>query len=152
LVISIVTRPRRWPFAGVALVAALAIAGLQYNRIFVGGVPLPTDLLGWFAAWEASDPPPPADHAHAEEGDLLTLMYPWRASLAESLKSGTLPFWNSRIMLGTPSLATPISAVFSPPNWLFAVLPTPRAWAVQFPLRTGLAVILAALLARRLGA
>jgi hypothetical protein len=149
--ISFVGAPRRWPFAGVALLAAVLVAGINYAPILQGKVPLPTDLFGWFPAWEGADPRPPASHAHAEEGDLLTLMYPWRAYLAQSFRSGSLPYWNPHIMLGTPFLANPISAVFYPPNGLFALLPTTLAWSLEFPLRAMLAVFFAALFARRIG-
>jgi hypothetical protein len=149
--ISIVRWFRRLPFPVVAFAVAIAVAGINDLAVFAGKVPLPADLLSYFPAWEGSDPPTTPPQPHADEGDLLTLMYPWRAYLAETLRSGSLPYWNPHIMVGSPFLANPISAVFYPPNWLFAILPAPRAWAAQFPLRTALAVFLAALLARRIG-
>ena len=89
---------------------------------------------------------------HGELGDLLTLMYPWRIVLAESFRRGELPFWDPHSFVGSPFLANPISAVFYPPHWLYAVLPVWLAWSVQFPLRLMLATFFAAVLARRLGA
>jgi NO-binding membrane sensor protein with MHYT domain len=85
-------------------------------------------------------------------GDLLSLMYPFRHYLGQSVRDGTLPFWNPHTFAGSPFLANPISAVFYPPNWLFFVLPTKWAWSLLFPLRIGLAAFFAALLGRRVGA
>ena len=151
--ISLAAAVRRWPFATHALMVALAVAVVTDFGVFRGRVPLPADLLGWFPAWEGAQlSARPADARFAEEGDLITLMYPWRAYLGESLKKGQLPYWNPHIMMGTPFLADPISAVFYAPNWLFAILRTHWAWSVQFPVRAALAVFFAAMLARVIGA
>ncbi len=144
---------RRWPFAAYALAVALGVAVVSDFGVIAGKVPLPADLLAWFPAWEGVKlPVRPPDARFAEEGDLITLMYPWRTYLGESLRNGHLPYWNPQIMMGSPFLANPISAVFYAPNWLFAILPAHRAWSVQFFVRTALAVFFAAMLARVIGA
>src|SRR5262249_6131476 len=113
---------------------------------------LPTDLLAYFPVFESVPSLSAPAAPHAEMGDLVTLMYPFRFFLAESLRAGRLPFWNPNTLLGAPCLANPISAVFYPPNWLFVPLPRHWAWSLQFPLRTFLAALFGALCIRRLGA
>ncbi|MFY9550172.1 MAG: hypothetical protein WAU32_03400 [Thermoanaerobaculia bacterium] len=143
---------QRWSYTRQALALALCVAFACYLPVLWGRVPLPTDLLPYFPPWEHVPPPPPSARHHAELGDLLTLMYPWRAYLHQSFASGQIPYWNPYTYLGSPFLANPISAVFYPPNLLYAFLPLNAAWSLQFPLRIGLAVFFMALLARRLGA
>lgn len=144
------SRPAR-PFWPQALLAAVALAVVSYSPVFLGKVPLPADLLRYFPVWEEM-PVSDLSLEHGELGDLLTLMYPWRLLLHESFRSGSLPFWNPHSFGGAPFLASPISAVFYPLNWLFAFLPIKLAWSIQFPVRMALATFFAELLGRRLGA
>ena len=147
---GILERVARGPFARLAAANSVALAVVMYFPFLLGRVPLPADLLGYFPVWEDVRVAPMV--GHGELGDLLTLMYPWRIVLAESFRRGELPFWNPHSFVGSPFLANPISAVFYPPHWLYAVLPVWLAWSVQFPLRLMLATFFAAVLARRLGA
>src|SRR5262249_36574249 len=135
----------RWTFLRQSLVFASALAVASYFPILSGRVPLPTDLLAYFPVFESVPSLSAPAAPHAEMGDLVTLMYPFRFFLAESLRAGRLPFWNPNTLLGAPFLANPISAVFYPPNWLFVPLPRHWAWSLQFPLRTFLAALFGAL-------
>src|SRR5262249_46118749 len=132
----------RWSFPRQSFVLASVLALASDFPILAGRVPLPTDALRYFPVWESVASLRAPVSQHAELGDLVTLMYPFRNFLAESLRAGRLPYWNSRTFLGAPFLANPISAAFYPPNWLFAALPTRWAWSLQFPLRVGLAAFL----------
>lgn len=135
-----------------ALALALGVSALYYAPVLVGKVPLPTDLLASFPPWErvASDVWRPTQHA--EMGDLIDLMYPWRQYLGEAFRNGQLPFWNPRTFAGSPFLADPIAAVFYPFNWLYGALPVHLVWSLLFPLRTVLIVFFTALFVRRIGA
>jgi len=63
-----------------------------------------------------------------------------------------MPLWNPALFLGAPFQADPQTGLFYPVNLVYALLPTPAAWGLSFLIRTVLAGLLAALLARRLGA
>ena len=119
--------------------------------VLIGKVPLPADLVTQFPPWESArrhEPPAP----HAEMGDLVTELYPWKAYTHRAASAGTLPLWNPFLLLGAPFVGDPQTALFYPPNLLYALLPTPLAWSLSFLVRTILAGVFAALLARRLGA
>lgn len=144
--------PRRtWAFPIQAFAFGALIAIASNFPVLSGRVPLPADLLSYFLPW-AEVPSLAAPTPHAETGDLLVLMCPWRAFLQNSLRRGELPYWNPNIQLGAPFLANPIAAVFYPPNWLYLILPRNWAWSLWFLLRTTLATAGASLLSRRLGA
>ncbi len=133
----------------VVLVGGLAL--LVYWPILLGKVPLPAELVTQFPPWESVHAPrnqPP----HAEMGDLVTELYPWKAYTRRAISAGALPLWNPFLLLGAPFVGDPQTALFYPPHLLYAFLPTPLAWSLSFLVRTILAGLLAALLARRLGA
>ncbi len=56
-------------------------------------------------------------------GDIYDAYYFWKDYLANSIKSGIIPFWNPYNFSGTPFLAHPNINIFYPPNWLFILLP-----------------------------
>jgi hypothetical protein len=85
-------------------------------------------------------------------GDLVTMVYPWKAFTHRAIAGGTIPLWNPFLLQGTPFQADPYTAFFYPPNLLYDFLPTPLAWSLSFLVRTVLAGLLAALLASALGA
>ncbi len=133
----------------VLLVGGLAL--LVYWPVLIGKVPLPAHLVLQFPPWE-SVLQPGYTPSHAEMGDLVTELYPWKAYTHRAIAAGTLPLWNPFLLLGAPFVGDPQTALFYPPNLVYAFLPTPVAWALSFIVRTILAGVLAALLARRLGA
>jgi len=55
--------------------------------------------------------------------DLGTYFYPAKLVLARSFQAGEIPFWSKQLGMGFPFLASPQSAVFYPPNIVFALLP-----------------------------
>ncbi|MBV8532230.1 MAG: hypothetical protein JO207_00325 [Verrucomicrobia bacterium] len=63
----------------------------------------------------------------ARNTDLVSEFVSSRAYLAESLRHGHLPLWNSFTYGGQPFLGGFESAVLYPPNLLFLCLPLPRA-------------------------
>ncbi|MBX7244917.1 MAG: YfhO family protein [Candidatus Sumerlaeaceae bacterium] len=56
-------------------------------------------------------------------GDVASEWLWKRGFLGETLAKGRIPFWNPHLMAGTPFLASGQSAIFYPPNLLFAFLP-----------------------------
>jgi len=144
----------RW---GVLPCAALLVGCLTVVRdwpVLFGRVPLPAEIVTSFPPWESvslhgPDRQPPA---HAEMGDLVTELYPWKAYTRAAVSGGSLPLWNPHILLGAPFVGDPQTGLFYPLNLVYYALPTPLAWTLSFLLRTVLAGVLAGLLAAALGA
>ncbi|MBI2613513.1 MAG: YfhO family protein [Candidatus Levybacteria bacterium] len=73
--------------------------------------------------------------------DIITQIYPWRHLAVEIWKSGEVPLWNPNSFSGTPLLANYQSAVLSPFNILFLLIPFADAWSLLVlvqPLLAGL--------------
>lgn len=73
--------------------------------------------------------------------DVITQIYPWKHFTIEWLKKGQIPFWNPYSFSGNPHVGNFQSAVFSPFNLLYFVLPFIDAWSVLVlvqPLLAGL--------------
>ena len=132
------------------LIGALAV--LTYWPMLLGRVPFPADVVLQFPPFESVRGRSFQVHTHAEMGDLVTEMYPWKTYTRRTALAATLPLWNPHLLLGTTFVGDPQPALFYPPTVLYALLPTPLAWSLEFLLRTVLAGALAALLARALGA
>ena len=64
--------------------------------------------------------------------DTFVYFYPYRAYVGQALAEGRLPLWNPHLFLGVPLLANPQAAVFYPGTLLFAFLPVPQAYALNF--------------------
>jgi len=131
------------------VVALLAL--ILYAPLLIGRIPFPAHVVTSAPPWRDS-PDAEAPTRHAEMSDLATQVYPWRAFLHKQVREGRLPLWNPQVLLGVPFVADSQTAMFYPLNLLYYFLPTSLAWALSFPLRLFLAGLLAALLARALGA
>ena len=73
--------------------------------------------------------------------DIIDQIYPWRHFTVQTLKSGQIPFWNPNSFSGNPHLANYQSAVLSPFNILFFIVPFINAWSILIllqPLFAGL--------------
>ncbi|MDO8659106.1 MAG: YfhO family protein [Candidatus Parcubacteria bacterium] len=73
--------------------------------------------------------------------DIITQIYPWRHLAIETWKQGQVPLWNPYTFSGNPLLANYQSAVLSPLNLLFFILPFVDAWSILVlfqPLLAGL--------------
>lgn len=62
--------------------------------------------------------------------DVITQIYPWKHLAIDIWKSGQIPLWNPYSFSGTPLLANYQSAVFSPFNILFFIIPFVDAWSI----------------------
>jgi Bacterial membrane protein YfhO len=140
------------PFVRSAALLFAALALVLYWPILIGKVPLPAHIVTMFPPWESVPGPERATAPHAEMGDLVTELYPWKVITRRAAARGTLPLWNPYALLGAPFVGDPDSALFYPANLPFLVLPTAIAWSLAFPIRTFLAGLFTALYARSLGA
>jgi len=86
-----------------------------------------TYLVNFFSPWNAytgfSSPV-----KNGAMPDIISQIFPWKEFTIESLKSGQIPFWNPYSFAGTLHLANYQSAVLSPFNLLFFILPFLTAW------------------------
>lgn len=93
-----------------------------------GLVPFPsTYLVTFFAPWNASYGMPVKNNAMP---DTISQIYPWKKQSIDTWKSGHIPLWNPYSFSGTPQAANYQSAVFSPMNLLFFILPFVDAWSI----------------------
>ncbi len=82
--------------------------------------------------------------------DIITQIYPWRHLAIEIWKTGQVPLWNPYSFSGNPLLANYQSAVLSPFNILFLILPFVDGWSILVLLQSLLAGLFMYLLVRSL--
>lgn len=82
--------------------------------------------------------------------DVVDQIYPWKHFTIETLRHGQIPFWNPYSFSGTPHVANFQSAVFSPFNILFFILPFVDAWNILILTQPLLAGIFMFILTREL--
>lgn len=80
--------------------------------------------------------------------DVHTQIYPWKKFTIDALRNGQIPWWNPYNFAGNPHLANFQSAVLSPFNILFFILPFIDAWSILILLQPLLAGIFTYLLVR----
>ena len=83
--------------------------------------------------------------------DVINQIYPWKNFTIQTLKAGQIPLWNPYSFSGTLQLANYQSAVLSPFNLLFFILPFIDAWSILVLLQPLLAGIFMYLLMRSFG-
>jgi hypothetical protein len=107
--------------------------------LFANKVPFPsTYQVTFFPPWSAAYGMPVKNNAMP---DVITQIYPWKTLTIETWKAGEVPLWNPYSFAGTPHAANYQTAVFSPMNLLFFVLPQVDAWTLMIilqPLLAGL--------------
>lgn len=106
-------------------------------------IPFPSKyLVTFFPPWNSEYTMPVKNNAMP---DVVTQMYPWKKFTVESWRDGSVPLWNPYSFAGTKHAANYQTAVFSPFNLLFLVLPEKDAWSVLVllqPLLAGLFMLL----------
>jgi hypothetical protein len=132
--------------------ALVLAAVLMYCPVFAFRVPFPADAALNFPVWDAQTRACCNALKHAEKGDLVTQIYPWRSALGRSLRNGVVPLWNPQLLMGTPFLAEPVYAVFFPLNWVYAIFSPPFALAAVAIARMAILAVTMALFVKRLGA
>lgn len=83
--------------------------------------------------------------------DVITQIYPWKRVTIDSWKHGEVPLWNPFSFSGTSHAGNYQSAIFSPVNLLFFVLPELHAWSLMILLQPILAAWFMMLFLRSLG-
>ncbi len=135
---------RFWP-ALFILIVWLVFASPYF---FKGLVPFPSKYqVTFFPPWSAQFGMPVKNNAMP---DVITQIYPWKRLTIETWKMGQVPLWNPYSFSGTPHLANYQSAVLSPVNLLFFILPEIDAWSVMILLQPLLAGLFMYLLLRTL--
>src|SRR3989338_2195879 len=57
----------------------------------------------------------------------------FRQLFQQAIAGGEFPWWNPYMNSGEPFIANPSVSFWYAPNWLFAVMPVPRAYSVIIP-------------------
>jgi len=92
-------------------------------------VPFPSSyLVNFFAPWNAY-PGFSSPVKNNAMPDVITQIYPWKNLTIDIFKNFQIPLWNPYAFSGTPQLANYQSAVLSPFNLLFFILPFIDAWS-----------------------
>ena len=102
------------------LLAAVAVLFLA-PALFTPRVLLPLDLLMPGLPWSTIVQPEQVNNVIIS--DLVEQALPYYEFLRSEVLQGRLPLWNPYAAAGTPFLATGVSAVFSPLQWLLLLLP-----------------------------
>jgi hypothetical protein len=124
---------RLWPI-GIIIVMWLAFAFPYWGK---GLIPFPSKyLVTFFAPWSASHGMPVKNNAMP---DVITQIYPWKRVTIDAWKRGELPLWNPYSFSGTSHVGNYQSAIFSPLNLLFLILPEIHAWSIMILLQPILA-------------
>ncbi len=93
-------------------------------------IPFASDyLVNFFSPWNSYHGFASAVKNNAMS-DVIGQILPWKAFTVDSLKNGIIPLWNPYSFSGTPHLANYQSAVLSPLNLIFFVLPFVDAWSI----------------------
>ncbi len=124
-------------FSILAILAVWLVFSSQY--FLKGAAPFPsTYLLNNFDPWNEYDllTGPVKNGATP---DVITQIFPWKWLVIDSFKSGNFPLWNPYAFSGTPLLANYQSAVLSPLNLLYFILPFVDAWSISIILQPLLA-------------
>jgi hypothetical protein len=104
-----------------------------------GLVPFPSKyLVTFFPPWNSQYFGPVKNGAMP---DVVTQIYPWKYFSIENWKNGTIPLWNPYSFSGTVHAGNYQTAVFSPLNLLFFILPFDLAWSILILLQPLLAGI-----------
>jgi hypothetical protein len=80
--------------------------------------------------------------------DARTQWYPWRLFGFASLLKGGVPLWNPSVLCGTPFLGNFQSALFYPPNLMFAFMGVAKAARASLVLHLWLSMLFTYLLVR----
>lgn len=121
----------------------LACAAFWAPWYLRGNVPVPADQQSWMLPWAADRSPVTRPvQWQAWWWDGVAQFYPWRAKLGRELAHGRLPLWNEQQFCGYPFAGNGQSAIFYPPNWLYAIIPARACLVLSAMLHHMLAALL----------
>jgi hypothetical protein len=113
-----------------------------------GLVPFPSTYLAtFFPPWSSEYGMPVKNNAMP---DVITQIYPWKKLTIDAWKLGQVPLWNPYSFSGTAHAGNYQSAVFSPFNLIFFILPFIDAWSLFILLQPLLAGLLMYMFVRSL--
>lgn len=123
----------------------------SYPYFFQNKVPYPSEYqVNFFPPWShfPQNWGPVKNNAMP---DVIGQIYPWKHFTIETLKSGQIPYWNPNNFGGNPHVGNFQSAVFSPFNILYFILPFIDAWSIVVLLQPLLAGVFTYLYVRKIG-
>ncbi len=132
----------------IPLVALLCL--YFWRVVFLGHVPLPTDMIFDFPFFKGAAPTGFQHASNALLSDMVLKFYPWHTVVRESLRIGQLPTWNPYLFAGTPLFANAESAILYPINLVSYLLPQKSAYTLSVFLRLWIAGLGMFLFARSL--
>lgn len=115
---------RFWP------IMLLLLIWCVFSSPYIGKglIPFPSRyLVSFFPPWSALYGMPVKNNAMP---DIIGQIYPWKHLTIATWKLGQVPLWNPYSFGGTPHAGNYQSAVFSPMNILFFMLPEVHAWSL----------------------
>ena len=123
-----------------SILVIVAVWFLFSSPYFLKGLaPFPSKyLVTFFSPWSAQYGMALKNNAMP---DVISQIYPWKKITIDTWRQGKIPLWNPYNFAGTPHAANYQSAVFSPFNLLFFILPEKDAWSLFIllqPLLAGL--------------
>lgn len=143
--------PVSGPDLRAALVLLVLVSALWAPWLVRGRVPVPGDQQGRMLPWAAALPEQPVTQWDALWWDGVAQFYPWRLQLHRWLSRGLWPLWNDRQLCGYPFVGNGQSALFYPPNWLYAWVHPRTGMALNAALHFALAALLTLGFCRALG-
>lgn len=128
---------RFWPFIFIIFFWFLFSSPYFLNN----SVPFPSKyLVNNFGPWNAYEgfTSPVKNNAMP---DVISQIYPWKTLTIDSYKNFSIPLWNPFVFSGMPLMANYQSAIFSPLNLIFFILPFIDAWSILVLLQPLLAAL-----------
>lgn len=126
----------RRQYAFTASFLALGILLLLHRTLLLGEAFVPGAMLGYLHPWAESVDRGQLPAWNPLHYDAVGQFHVWRTLAGRSIREGLLPLWNPFAFMGYPAAGTSQSALFYPPNWLHALLPsgTAAGWLAAFHL------------------
>ncbi len=103
---------------------ALVDAFIFWKFFFKGQIPIPADvILGGYFPWlnEKWGYAVGVPIKNSLMSDVPSLLYPWRLSAIETIKSGQLPLWDPSTFLGMTLIGNFQAGIFNPFDLLFLI-------------------------------
>ena len=139
---------------GIAALFFLILTSVFSYKIFLGYIPLPTDLIvGAYHPWYGRNfegYPLGVPVKNPKLSDAVSIFYPLKELAVDYLKSGQLPLWNPHMFAGYPLFANVQLGLLFPTMIFYLFLPTSVGWALQTLSQPFLAGIFMYLLLRHL--
>jgi membrane protein YfhO len=144
--------PLRWPRSGwLAALFFAAVAFVYFWPALTGRAVLsPVTVVYDWVPWRDLRPADLAEYRNPLLEDHAREFYPWLEYARDRLRAGELPQWNPYVLAGTPFLANPGVALFSPFNVFIWILPFQFALGLVAVLKLWVAAFGTYLLGREL--